>query len=306
MELNALQVDSELPKESSSLAARFALIVFCLVAGFTYRLIVGLFPPTVIQMGVLLVLALFFLGITVLARRQQGLSKYWEIPFAFFVFTIAGITGDQGGFIQQTFVRNVLHEIPSVKNPLGSTVIGIVLAQIVSTASLVIPIIILTKISRSDLKSIFIAKPMNWWTLAVGIIGFLVYYRFTASGHAQRFFPNNGVTPSQFLGLTPALIVLVLCNGLREELWFRGLFLNKYGRFLSPLSSNILAAIIFASFHVQVQYTPALLPFLAIAFVLGLVFGYLMQKSGSILASTILHAGSDIPIFLVYLSYTLR
>jgi membrane protease YdiL (CAAX protease family) len=305
MELNALQDDFEVAKESSSLAARLALVVFCLAAGFAYRLIVGLLPANVIQMGVLLVLSLFFLGITVLARKKQRLIKYWEIPFAFFVFTIAGIAGDQAGFIQQTFVRTVLHEIPSVQNPLGSTVIGMVLAQLASTASLIIPILLLTTVSGHDLKSIFIAKPRNWWTLVVGLIGFLVYYRFTASGHAQRFFPNNGVSPSQFLALTPALIVLVLCNGLREELWFRGLFLNKYGKFLSPLSSNILSAIIFTSFHVRVQYTPALLPFLAIALVLGLFFGFLMQKSGSVLASVIFHAGSDIPIFLVYLSYAL-
>jgi len=65
----------------------------------------------------------------------------------------------------------------------------------------------------------------------------------------------------------------------------------------------MLAAIIFTSFHVQVTYTPALLPFLGITFVSGLFYGYLMQKSGSVLAPAIFHAGMDIPIFLVYLSY---
>jgi membrane protease YdiL (CAAX protease family) len=97
----------------------------------------------------------------------------------------------------------------------------------------------------------------------------------------------------------------VLCNGLREELWFRGLFLRKYGKFLSPFSSNLLSAVIFTSFHVQIQYTPSLLPFLLITLILGLVLGFLTQKSGSILASVLFHAGSDIPIFLVYLSYVI-
>jgi membrane protease YdiL (CAAX protease family) len=201
-------------------------------------------------------------------------------------------------------MQYVLHETPSANNPLGSTVLGTVLVQLVSTLSIVLPIILLTKASGSDLKSIFIDKTRNRWALVIGVIGFLVFYRFTMSGRAERFFPNNGVTLSRFLALTPALIVLVLCNGLREELWFRGLFLKKYEEFLSPLASNILAAIIFTSFHVEVTYTPALLPFLAIAFVSGLFYGYLMQKSGSVLASAIFHAGMDIPIFLVYLSYT--
>jgi uncharacterized protein len=111
------------------------------------------------------------------------------------------------------------------------------------------------------------------------------------------------MTFTRFLTLAPALVILVLCNGLREELWFRGLFLKKYEKFLGPLLSNVLTAMIFTSFHVQVQYALHLLPFLGYAAILGLSMGYLMQKSGSMLAPAIFHAGSDIPIFLVYLSY---
>ncbi len=108
---------------------------------------------------------------------------------------------------------------------------GTVLAQLVSTACLVIPIILLTKASRNDLGSIFINMPRKWWPLVVGLIGFAGYYLLTSSGRTQKFFPNNGVTHSRFLELAPAIIVLVLCNGLREELWLRGVFLKKYGSF---------------------------------------------------------------------------
>jgi membrane protease YdiL (CAAX protease family) len=291
--------------EPASLASRSILVIFCLAAGLSYRVIVGVVPASLIQAGILAVLAALLLLIAVLAKRSPNLGKYWEIPFAFFVFTIAGIAGDQGGFLQQTFVHQVLHQTPSANNPIGSTITGSVLAQLVSTACLVIPILLLTKISGNELKSIFINWPVNRWPVLVGIIGFLVFYFYTASGRAERFFPGLAVTPGHFIALTPALIVLVLCNGLREELWFRGLFLKKYGKFLGPFASNFLSAFIFASFHVQVQYTPALLPFLIITLVLGLLLGYLMQKSGSLIASAIFHAGSDIPIFLVYLSYTL-
>lgn len=305
MKLNTSNDNLPPARESTSLISRFVLVAFCLIAGLGYRALVGLFPASVVQVGVLLALSAILLVAAVLARRSQSPRKYWEIPFAFFVFTIAGIAGDQGGYVQQTFVRTVLHETPSANNPLASTVTGTVIAQLVSTLCLVVPILLLTRASGSDLKSIFIDRTRRLWPLIVGIAGFLLYYLISASGRAQRFFPNGGVTHSRFLALTPAIIVLVLCNGLREELWFRGLFLNKYGRFLSPLSANSLSAIIFASFHVQITYTPALVPFLVFALVLGLLFGYLMQKSGSLLPSVIFHAGSDIPIFLVYLSYTL-
>ncbi len=303
MEPNTSNDKLQFAREPGSFLSRSILVVFCLVAGLGYRAIVGFFPAGILQAAILLALSAVLLVAAVLAKRSQALGKYWEIPLAFFIFTIAGIVGDQSGFIQNVFVRNVLRETPNANNPFASTVMGTVWAQLVSTACLVVAILLLTKASGADLKLIYVDKVRKLWPLIVGIGGFVLYYFYTASGRAQRFFPNNGVTHSRFLALTPALLVLVLCNGLKEELWFRGLFLKKYGRFLSPLSSNLLSAVIFASFHVQVTYTPALVPFLVIALVLGLLFGYLMQKSGSLLPSVIFHAGSDIPIFLVYLSY---
>jgi membrane protease YdiL (CAAX protease family) len=261
-------------KESTSLISRSVLVVFCLAAGFAYRASVSLIPTGIFEDSFLLGLAALLLTVAVLTRRSQNLRRYWEIPFAFFIFTIAGFAGDVNiSPLQQGFVRYVLHETPSANNPLASTVLGTVLVQLFSTLSIVLPIILLTKVSGSNLKSVFIDKARNRWALGVGIIGFLVFYLFSASGRAQRFFPTNGVTLSRFLALTPALIVLVLCNGLREELWFRALFLKKYGKFLGPLSSNKLSAIIFASFHVQVTYTSALLPFLGFPCDAGLFYG---------------------------------
>lgn len=298
--------DSPQPqKEPASLAARAILVIFGLAAGLAYRIIVGLLPPSLLQLAVLLGLAALFLAAAAFAKRQPNLKTYWEIPFGFFIFTVAGILGDSNSFgsVQQAFVVNVLHETPSANNPIASTLLGTVLGQLAGTIGITVPIILLTRASGSDLKSIFIDRPRNRWTLVVGIAGFLAYCLIAVSGRAQRFFPNNGVTPSRFLALTPAILILVLCNGLREELWFRGLFLKKYEKFLSPVTSNIVTAIVFASFHVQVTYSASLPIFLVIALVLGLILGYLMQKSGSLLAPLLFHAGSDIPIFLVYLSY---
>ena len=160
--------------------------------------------------------------------------------------------------------------------------------------------------SSGGLACVGLLDSLNWKGLLIGILGFLVFYFLAAFGLSQRFFPNNGISMSRFFALTPALVILVLANGLREELWFRGLFLRRYGRFLAPFSSNALAAVIFASFHVQVQYSRSLAFFLVIALIEGLLLGLLMQKSRSLWAAAILHAGTDIPIFLVYLSSASR
>lgn len=297
--------DVQPKKESTSLMARAGLVAFCLAAAFAYRASVSLIPSGILEDGFVLVLSAFFLALALIARRGQDLKRYWEIPFAFFVFTIAGFFGD--GMIsplQRLFVTRVLHETTSTNNPLASTVQGSVLAQLLGTLIMVIPIVVLTKASGGELRSIFIARPRTRWGIIVGVVCFGLIYFLAARGRTEGFFPTHGgITTSRFLALTPALVVLVLLNGFREELWFRGLFLNKYGTFLSPLSSNALAAVIFTAFHVQVQYSASILPFLAYALIIGLILGWLMQRTKSILAPAIFHAGTDIPIFLVYLSY---
>ncbi len=295
----------EAQKEPTSLVSRTVLVAFCLVAGLTYRASVSVIPAGIGESTFVLGLAALLLILTLLARRRQSLRKYWQIPFAFFVFAIAGFLGDGSiSPIQHWFVRDVLRQTTSANNPIASSVSGMVLAQLFGTVILVVPVVALTKASGSPLSSIFISRPVNWWGPAVGVIAFLLIYFLAARGRTESFFPTNGaINSARFIALTPALLVLVLLNGFREELWFRGLFLNKYGRFLSPLSSNLLAAIIFTSFHVQVQYSASIAIFLAYALINGLILGWLMQRTRSIVASTIFHAGTDIPIFLVYLSY---
>ena len=296
---------AEPARQPTSLVSRSLLVAFCMVAALTYRASVSVIPSGIAEDAFVLVLAAGLLALAAYARRTENLKKFWEIPFAFFVFTLAGFLGDGAvSPLQHLFVRDVLHQTTSANNPLASTVTGTVLAQFVGTLLLTVPIIVLTRASGADLRSIFIARRAGWWGLAVAVACFLIVYFLVARGRTAAFFPTHGaVTFSRLLSLTPALVVLVLLNGFREELWFRGLFLNKYGTFLSPIASNVLAAVIFTSFHVQVQYAASILPFLAYTLINGLILGWLMQRTRSVLAPAIFHAGTDIPIFLVYLTY---
>ncbi|HKV88664.1 MAG TPA: CPBP family intramembrane glutamic endopeptidase [Candidatus Dormibacteraeota bacterium] len=284
---------------------RSVLILFSLVAALAYRVSVSVLPPGVVEDAFVLVLSAVLLALALVARRSASLKRYWEIPYAFFVFSLAGFLGDGAiSPLQHAFVKDVLHQQTSSDNPLASTVTGMVLAQVVGTLLLVVPIVLLTRLSGRDLRSIFISRTKGWWGLVLALGCFAVVYFLAARGRTESFFPTHGnVTFSRFLSLTPALVLLVLLNGLREEMWFRALFLNKYGMFLGPLASNALAAVIFTSFHVQVQYSASILLFLGYTLINGLILGWLMQRTGSVLAPAIFHAGTDIPIFLVYLTY---
>jgi membrane protease YdiL (CAAX protease family) len=78
-----------------------------------------------------------------------------------------------------------------------------------------------------------------------------------------------------------------------EELLFRGLFLRKFSRFIGPYRANVITAVVFALAHLKVEFTPFLPGFIILAFLLGLLFGWIMQRTDSILAPALLHAGID-------------
>lgn len=292
-------------RQSIGVTSQVLLVAFCLAAGLLYRASVSVIPAGVAEDAFVIGIAALLLVLALAARRTTSLARYWEIPFAFFVFYVAGFLGDGNiSPFQRFFVSNVLHESTSANNPLASSITGTVAAQVCGTLLITVPIVALTIAARRNLAEIFIARPKNRWTLVVGVVCFVVIWFLVLRGRTVSFFPIHGeLTTARFLSLTPTLIVLVLLNGLREELFFRGLFLEKYGRFLSPVLANVLSAVIFTSFHVEVRYAASVLIFLVYTMVNGLILGSLMQRSGSLLASTIFHAGTDIPIFLVYLSY---
>jgi membrane protease YdiL (CAAX protease family) len=297
------------PTQSQSvrtgLMTRVVLVVFCLASALAYRTSVSLISSELAEDVFVLGLSAVLLALSLGARRSASMCSYWQIPYAFFVFTLAGFFGDGTiSPLQHGFVNNVLREKTTSNNPLASTVTGMVLAQLVGTLLLVVPIIVLTRVAGQDLRSIFIARPQGWWGFAAAVVVFIAIYFLAARGRTESFFPTNGeVSFSRLLSFTPALVALVLLNGVREEMWFRALFLNKYGVFLRPLMSNALAAVIFTSFHVQVQYSASIVVFLAYTLILGLILGWLMQRTKSFLPSAIFHAATDIPIFVVYLSY---
>ena len=88
-----------------------------------------------------------------------------------------------------------------------------------------------------------------------------------------------------------------------EELLFRGIFIKQLNNFLKPAWTIILTAIVFAATHLQVTYTPDVLFFALIVLILGVIWGFLIHYTKSIIASVLFHAGADLLIIVpTYLS----
>ncbi len=278
------------------------LAIVCLCAGIVpfARWIPGDYTR-IVYTAVLLAFALF-------ARNRASLRNYWELSFAFFIL---GLVAVLDSFVNGYVGTSILHDAPNGGDPLASTVLGTTVIQLLDSLSAIVPIVVLTRFSGSDLGSIYVRKGVlgRWFVFAV--VFFVLFYFFLASlplrpdSPAQRVLPQSGtLTLGRFLVLTPALLVVSFSNAFEEEFLFRGLFLQKYGVFFGPRIANVLQAIVFASAHVGVTYTPNFLLFVVLLIVpLGLFGGYLMRATNSVITPGIFHGALDMGIYLAFLSY---
>jgi membrane protease YdiL (CAAX protease family) len=228
-------------------------------------------------------LSLVFLSLSVFLRSRNSLKEYFPVFFAFFTASLA-ISVD------------LLLNIPS------ETISGLVSDMLLSTSIIVGLILLLTRVSGSPLRSIFVSKGSLKLGITAGVAGFL-FFALTAIPAAQYLFQGQNLTLDRVIAWLPWILPTVLLNGVREEFLYRGLFLRKYQPKLGLRTSNLLQAIIFSLSHSVAgvglnAYTPFISILVVFTLSLGLTWGYLMQRTDSAIGSILFHAGSDIPVFL--------
>ena len=85
-------------------------------------------------------------------------------------------------------------------------------------------------------------------------------------------------------------------EGFAQEVQFRGLLLGALERWLSPVWANVAQAAVFGLAHLAISYGGPEAPFVPITFLVGLVFGWLVQRTNSIWPAVIIHAAADIAL----------
>jgi membrane protease YdiL (CAAX protease family) len=235
-----------------------------------------------------LILVLGFLSMALLVRGIPRLAKYWRIPFAFFIAAL--VTAIDLYLPSRVWLLN------SLKVPL-QTPAGIALDKLDSSLVIILGILLLNFVSGGRLSDLYLKKGNLKQGLTIGLIAFIV----SAAGSipfSQAFFNARSLTLSGVLPWIPWILIFVFGNAFNEELLFRGLFLGKYGPLLGRMLSNLVIAIPFALHHSGVSYTRDTLLFLALLIPLSLAWGWLTQKTGSLWAAILFHAGTDIPVVL--------
>jgi membrane protease YdiL (CAAX protease family) len=268
---------------------RYLLFLLFLVCGISLPSLSGLliFPfsmvPSELVLEYTIALSLMFLLISIFLHSRQSLKNYWQILFSFFIASLA-------------LFFDFLVNIPA------STISGFLMDMLVSASIIVSVIILFTKISGNSLSFIFLKKGNFKLGIIVGLVGFFIF-AITAIPAAEYMFQGQNLSFDRVIAWMPWIIPIVFLNGVREELLYRGLFLKKYEVKLGPKTSNLLQAIIFSLSHSVAgvglnAYTPFIWALVIFTFSLGLAWGYIMQRTNSIIGSVLFHAGTDIPVFI--------
>jgi membrane protease YdiL (CAAX protease family) len=166
-------------------------------------------------------------------------------------------------------------------------------AAVVSEVGLVVPVWLLAvRKYRVSWRELGIRTFSRRW-LPVGCLGLLVFYIFNIFYSLILFSFSLQVQP----GLVPLMsdpsraiplaLMAVLLAPTLEEIFFRGFAYAGFRERFGPLRAGVLSAGLFSVAHL----TPtAVLPF----FLLGLLFAYLYERSGSVWPSAIVHTAINV------------
>lgn len=238
------------------------------------------------------ILTLVFLAAAVLFKLSAKLTRYWRIAYAFFAASaVILVSALFSGY--NTSILMALNVSPNTNQ-------GLAVGKLYDTLLVVIPILVVVKLSGADLGSLMLARGNLKWGLGIGA---LVLFNFFTS--ALIFFAP-GYKDMAVLGT--AVIwgaVFAFSNGFLEELWMRGLFMKKLVPLIGVTGTVLVTSTWFAALHwLGVAYLPiTVIPvFLVNTFTLGIACGFLMVKTNSIWGAVLIHAAADWFLFIATLA----
>jgi membrane protease YdiL (CAAX protease family) len=272
---------------------RLGLFLLFVIIGLLLFFVFSHFRPVFsknIDIPARIALILALLVSSLLLRRSERLNKYWPIFFAFFTASLAQALD----YYFSGWSLNLLGL--DVKSPAG-----IVVDKLESTFLIVVPIIVLTKLSGNNMASIYLQKGNLKRGLIIGLTVFVVVAAVSIPW-AKWQYQAGDLIVQRVIPWIPWILLFVLANAFNEELLFRGLFLKKLQPLLGVFPANLCMAIPFVALHYGVDYTQNIFLIMALLLPLGLALGYVMQKTNSIIASWLIHASFDIAVILALFS----
>jgi membrane protease YdiL (CAAX protease family) len=263
-------------------AGVFLLFLTCSLAVFFVNMTFTGAIPVYLGLALKVGLVIAFLATTLFFYRHRRLNQYWPLSFALLTASITLVSSlylSKGGL----YLLNL--SIDTLK--------GLTISKLLEDLSIIVLIIALTCFSRNDMASLYLQRGNLRRGLLVGLVSFVTFSILTVV-----MVRNRNVSWRRIIELSPSILIIALGDGFMEELLFRGLFLRKLQPFLGSGMANTLTATVYCLTHLQATFTPSLPTFLIIVLLLGLLWGYMIQRTDSLLASVLFHAGVDVFIMM--------
>ena len=158
---------------------------------------------------------------------------------------------------------------------------------VASELTILIPGVIYILIKRLDLRTDIGFRPIKPGTFFMCILLTLFVTPISSFVNvlSQLFVSNTMTQMSDTLLGGSGIVVWFLAaiyGPFCEEFVFRGIFNNRYEKYVGPLGAGLISAMLFGLAHMNVNQA-------AYAFVLGVIFSIINRAAGSILPSLIIH-----------------
>jgi hypothetical protein len=221
-----------------------------------------------------------FLVAAVTAYQFPRWKTYWLVFFACFTAALSLFMATQLGHYGLD-IFSLAKETPA----------GTAVAKLSEAVIVLFFVLLLAVAARSDLASVYLARGDLKRGLAIGLAAFTA---LLVVGVVRALAGN--VDAGRLLSWTPWVLVFVLAKGFVEELLYRGLFLKRLEPLFGAWPSNVLMALVFAATYPTAGLASNVFVFAWIVFVLGLTWGYIMQKTDNIVGSWLFHAGAEVSV----------
>lgn len=268
--------------QSKKILTFFVVLLIVLAVFFLNMTFIGKLSERVLMFARIGSILLFFGAMSFFKQKKQ--TRFKNLAFNLMVINFAF-------FIVSFFTAELWNlNLESAR--------GIALIKLSDSFIIGLVLIISFILGGYKLKEIYLTKGRFIPGMIIGIIAFVLMGIFAINTLEQPI-------ESDFLKRNILWILLfVFSNAFMEELLFRGIFLKQLKELFTPFWAIFLTAFVFGAAHLQVTYTSDAIIFSGIVFLLGLIWGFLMHYTKSIIASIFFHAGADFLIILpVYASF---
>jgi len=164
--------------------------------------------------------------------------------------------------------------------------------SVIGSALFVVPLVLgMAKLKRnSSLRDYFAFNPISWGTMGrwmLVLLALLLFESFAIDALGVEEIPSfmmNIEYPS-VLSMWVLLFAVIFMAPLVEEVVFRGFLLKGFSQtFMGAYGAIVVTSLLWAMLHMQYE-----LAYVAVIFVVGLVFGYARLKTNSILTPLMMH-----------------